>query len=295
MVRLGADRFLDNVLKRSYKDVLVSPLVFLLIIPGCFGVVAYVAWTVSTSWGISFVSLISAGAIFVCAGFVAILALGIIYILARALITHHSRDVDWMCALLGYASNYGKDTSELEKTCDAMSGVCSRRYEFMTLAVFSVFTIVFSFQGFYFDLSEQSDGLLNNLSFLIVALVLVMMSVSMMHNIAVLYLMDDIQRRFTAVFSEVMSEDTELEVMRSDIRMYEIRTHLILLVATLGLYAPILGAIYIGSLKNHIRCQWEYEVKILKWMSKREVTNGIVKRKSVKKTGGWLAFFMRFT
>ena len=295
MGAVGTDRFLNNVVKRSYKDVIVNPLVLILIIPGCFGFPLYALWDLARTWHTSIFTFISPTIVYVAIGFTAILALGMAYILARSLNLHHSRDTDWMYALLGYAAYYGKDTSELEKMCDEMAGIVGRRYEYMTLAFFVLFTFFFSMQNFFFDLEivQYPKDLTYALTIIIIVSVVIILATTLIHNLAVIYLMDNLQCRFTELFSELMSDDTEVVTMKSTIRMYEIRTHLILLICTLGVYSAVLCANFINTMNKHIRSQWDYEVRILNWMSAREGAEGIVRRKSATQRGGLYALLMR--
>ncbi len=295
MGSVGTDRFLNNVVKRSYKDVMVNPLVLLLIFPGCFGFTIYVVWTLVESWHLPVSAFIAPATIFTAVGFVAILALAVVFYMVRAISLHHSRDTDWMYALLGYAAHNGKDVTELEELCDEMAGLVGKRYERFALVVFLLFSICFTFQGLFTEIaiSDYPEDITYSIANTIVASVIIIVAVTLLHNLAAIYMMDSIQCRFTKVFSELMSDDTEVVTMKATARISDIKKHIILLVVTLGAYSALLGVMYVHTMNKHIRSQWDYEVRLLNWMSAREGAEGIVKRKSAVSKSGLTAILMR--
>jgi len=295
MAVTGMDRFLNNVLKRSYKDVMVNPWILFCIFPGCLSFLFIVAWSIAQDWGMPVASLISPKIVLIVACFVAIMFLMVIYLMARALISHCSRDMDWMLALLGFAAYHGKDTSELEELCDSMSGVAKKRYEYVALAAFILFVAILTVLNLSVDIADLSDDDSNIMTILIIIYVLATMAVMNIHNIAVVYLVDRTQSRFTEVFSDLMStEEEKLDTMSSRIRLGDIRIHIAALVATVGFYAVITSYITVMMMNKHIRCQREYEVKILNWMSRSEGASGIIRKRSNEKHG-LIDLIQRFT
>lgn len=277
----GADRFLNCVLNRSKRDMVLKILVLLLIV---LGTPAYmINGILSFQIGIGEFYL---DHYFTVVMFMSAIAAYIIYDIVKSLVQHKERDVEWMSALIEYASFFGKDTEGLSSIRDEIPGLVTRGYlkgAFLLFIAEAVWAIVQATLDMSFFLESEVIIVIEVID---TAFIFVMLSVVCLIVHDRISIIDVLQSRFTAVFSELMDDgNRRLEPMPKAVWRSKPLRHMFLMIATLGFYSIPYSLWTVHQMNLHIKRQWAYERSVLEWMAARDGAISVEKVEKEKRGG----------
>jgi len=277
----GADRFLNCVLNRSKKDIVLMVLVLLLVVLGTpfymvRGILNHQIYTESFDLDQYFTVVI-----FMCA-----VSAFVIYNIVKSLVQHKDRDVEWMSALIEYVSYNGGDTERLFGIRDELSGLVSRRNQtgafilFVAVAVSAVVQAILD-MAMILDFEHLVVLEIFDMAFMFVTMSTICLIV---HDR--ISMIDVLQYRFTVVFSKVMGdEEHPLETMPKVVWKSRPLRHMILMMVTLGFYSIPYAIWTVHQMNLHIKRQWTYEVSVLRWMAARDGVSTVGKVEKEAKKG----------
>ena len=277
----GADRFLNCVLNRSKKDIVLMVLVLLLVVLGTpfymvRGILNHQIYTESFDLDQYFTVVI-----FMCA-----ISAFVIYNIVKSLVQHKDRDVEWMSALIEYVSYNRGDTERLSGIRDELSGLVSRRYQtgafilFVAVAVSAVVQAILD-MAMILDFEHLVVLEIFDMAFMFVTMSTICLIV---HDR--ISMIDVLQYRFTLVFSKMMNdEDHHLDPMPKIVWRSKPLRHMILMMATLGFYSIPYALWTVHQMNLHIKRQWTYERTALEWMAVRDGAVAVDKMETVSRKG----------
>lgn len=300
------DRFLDCVLYRAEKDIIISPLVMLLVVPGSLVFLLVFLIFIYLDWGVWF-GLSDTG-LYLTSLFLFMDVAFIMYVLVKSITLHIRGDITWMDALAEYAENKGKDASELRSILGELSSTRIRWFRLASFVIFlgSVLMMIISF--FIFDFNDPYSAVspFDVRTKVVLILAMAILCGTSFFGLIRVYRIDDIQCRFTEVFTRVMGDSRFSRPMESCIPL-DMREALIAMVAIassitlaiyialeyvegvkvplidspwvylLGFYFTSLFFYVLHILNRHIRIQWDYESELLNWMAVREGAKRVVR------------------
>ena len=277
----GADRFLNCVLNRSKRDIILKILVLLLVVLGTpiymiNGILSYQIMSGSFDLDQYFVV-----ALFMCT-----IAAYIIYNIVKSLVQHRDRDIEWMSALIEYASYLDRDTQRLSEIRDELPGLVTRNYQrgafvlFLAVAVLSIVQAALD-MSVVLDFDHLTILVILDTSFIFVTLGVVCLIV---HDR--ISMIDVLQYRFTVIFTEMMNDrDHHLDPMPKVIWRSRPLRHMLLMIVTLGFYSIPYALWTVHQMNLHIKRQWEYERSVLEWMAVRDGAISVEKVEKEKQKG----------
>lgn len=260
----GADRFLDCVLHRGGNDTVLLIAVMLFAIIGVPGFILYQIVPLIIDYGVKY----AFEDFYVYLLFTSILVALFTYCMVSSVVRHHRRDVVWMVSLTEYAEAQGKVTTTMEPLCWKMKSLVSpgfKRYLLISLVALMVVNIVQA------SLYTRLYAVTAYLEIVIAAFIIINLGITDLYVMDRIQRIDSVQTSFTHEFcGSMLGEQPVLEEMNTGIRMRGLMPHIILMIATLGLYSLVL-AVWSAHLMNvHIKAQWEYEEGVLRWMMAKD-------------------------
>ncbi len=261
-----ADRFTDNVIRRTERDICMSVYVVLLLLvlpPVAAAVFCPLIIEINHDIFVDGSDL----AIAVVTAMVGecCMASFLLFSMNRAGRKHQSRDLEWMDALIGYVESKGGDTTEMHEVRDRirMTGwkVKGAFSGFMLLLglILLLATGLFMYLGI--DVISENVRVLVVVSYV---LLLIQLVFTMSTTIRFPYRHDKAQCLFTeALSTQLRHIGIPTEPMKRSIHRRFMVVHIILFVVTLGLYSSVLLMLTIHRLNVHIRKQWKYEERLM--------------------------------
>jgi len=191
---------------------------------------------------------------------------------------HYKRDRVWLRALCEYARTYGHDTSEMESLIEEFDSIWIRRVKLGTAAYFIIIAAINVGQAFFLFSSMIDANLSIDVFLWLMTVLNVELAVISLYLFVFTRRHDYVQCRFSEVFYESMKEDMpELTPMATRIKLRRVWPHIILMVATLGVYALIFSLWTLHTFNLHVSRQWTYEEKLLLLIMEHEKATGIRK------------------
>ena len=266
----GADRFLNCVLHRSDRDVLLSFAVMLIAV---IGVPGLIIWQVVLMYIDNDFMPHSILEFYIYILFMSMLIAFFAFWLTFALHRHHERDVEWTASLAEYAEGQGKNTIAMEALSEEMETAMNRKFFWIALALFVIFVVSNVLQGiFYFFMSDELALILENFT---IAYIAICMSLTDLYVMDRIQKMDSIQSRFSQAFSDSMVDEVPVLGSMNERKHQRLWPHAILMVVTLGLYGLIYLIWVVHTMNGHIKKQWVYEREVLEWMMAKDNVDSI--------------------
>lgn len=261
-----ADRFTDNVVRRTERDSDTSVyVVFLLLCIPMFLAIVFSFFVVETNQDI-FDSMdiieIAFSTIFVSecciAGF-------LLYSYTRTDHDHQARDVEWMDALIGYVRSKGGDTSDMERIRKGIrtSGwsvkkAFSGAMLLVDLAILAVIGI-----AAFLNVGMLADRLFQML-LVCYAVLLIQFVFTVSTTVRFPFRHDRVQCEFTEALSvQLRGIGIPMEPMDRSVRRSYLLIHILLFIVTLGLYSCVLLLLTSYLTSRHIKTQWKYEQRLM--------------------------------
>ena len=261
-----ADRFTDNVVRRTERDSDTSVyVVFLLLCIPMFLAIVFSFFVVETNQDI-FDSMdiieIAFSTIFVSecciAGF-------LLYSYTRTDHDHQARDVEWMDALIGYVGSKGGDTSDMERIRKGIrtSGwsvkkAFSGAMLLVDLAILAVIGI-----AAFLNVGMLADRLFQML-LVCYAVLLIQFVFTVSTTVRFPFRHDRVQCEFTEALSvQLRGIGIPMEPMDRSVRRSYLLIHILLFIVTLGLYSCVLLLLTSYLTSRHIKTQWKYEQRLM--------------------------------
>ena len=280
----GADRFLNCVLNRSEKDLVLKILVLMLIV---LGTPAYMLYGM-IKFQIQAEYVYTLDMYYTIVLLMGIVAVFLIFNMISALIRHHERDVEWMSSLIEYANHFGKDVSALVDIRDEFLGLTSRKYLRMAFWLFVAVTVADTVQMMYYAFYYMEEDVAIASEMMTALVILVSLSISNGYVYYTMWRVDTLQCSFTEVFAEMMSEEEHiLQPMERRCKEPRLWIHVVLMIATLGIYTQVFALMTVHKMNLHIKGQWRYERSVLEWMGRKDGAVGVEKVEKVH-PGGFL-------
>lgn len=273
-----ADRFADNVVRRTELDNRTSLYVvlMLLVLPPIVAVIlsTYVVIENPDVFvdpdDVTF-AIVTAMITECC------VASFLLFSINRAGRKHQRRDMEWMDDLIGYVESKGGDSSGMHEVRDRIrmtgwkvKGAFSGLMLFLGLAMLLVTAVLVS-TGV--DVVDDNIFLLLFISYV---LLLVQLVFTMGTTIRFPYRHDKAQCRFTEALSiQMKSIGIPCEPMNRTVHRRFMVVHIVLFIVTLGLYSSVLLLLTIHRMNKHIKAQWDYEERLLREIVEFEGGSGI--------------------
>lgn len=276
----GADRFLNCVLNRSKKDIILKILVLLLVVLGtpAYMLNGIVSYQLDTEFDLSqYFNVV----LFMC-----VVAAYVMYNIVKSLVRHKERDVEWMSALIEYATYFGGDTQKLSEIRDDLSGLVTRNYQrgaFVLFVAITVAVVVQAVLDMLWLIQFEQLGIFEVFDMVFIFVILSTICLIVHDRISMI---DVLQYRFTLVFSKMMNDDVHhLDPMPKVVWRSKPLRHMILMCATLGFYSIPYALWTVHQMNLHIKRQWTYERKALEWMAARDGAVAVDKEETVSRKG----------
>ena len=261
-----ADRFTDNVVRRTERDSGTSVyVVFLLLCIPMFLAIVFSVFVVETNQDIfdsTGIIEIAFSTIFIgeccIAGF-------LLYSYTRTDHGHQARDVEWMDALIGYVGSKGGDTSDMERIRKSVrtSGWSAKKT--FSGAMLLVDLVILAAIGIatFLDIGMLSD---RSFQMLLVcyAVLLIQFVFTVSTTVRFPFRHDRIQCEFTEALSvQLRGIGIPMEPMHRSVRRSYLLIHILLFIVTLGLYSCVLLLLTSYLTSRHIKTQWKYEQRLV--------------------------------
>ncbi len=270
MIPPGANRFLDCVLHRGGRDAVLSIVVMLFAVIGIPGFILYQLIPLYFDYGVEF-RIVD---IYTYVLFMSVLVSFFTFIMTWTVVRHHKRDVEWMGALLEYAKGQGVNTIAMEPLYWNMKGLVDpwlNRYMFAAFMVLMTANIVQSIMWFGEHLAV--------LELIVIFFVLINLCIADVYVLHKMRAMDSIQIRFMHSFCDAfLSEQPVLEEMVTGIEMRSLWPHVLLMTISIGTYSLFFSMWCTHVMNVHIKEQWRYEEKVIRWMMARHDLDSITVR-----------------
>jgi len=269
MSSTGANRFLDCVLHRGGNDTVLLIAVMLFAIVGIPGFILYQIVPMIIETGAEY----SVEDFYVYLLFTSIMVALFTYCMVSSVVKHHARDVVWMDSLKEYAESQGKVTATMEPLCSKMKGLVDTRFKWYLLAALMVLIVANIIQA---TMYLRLYSIASYFELAISAFIVVNLGVAGLYVLDRMQKIDSVQTSFTREFCESMlGEQPILEEMVTGIKARSLMPHIVLMIATLGLYSLVLSVWSVHILNVHVRSQWAYEEVVIKWMMAKDNLDSI--------------------
>lgn len=274
----GANRFLNCVLHRSDRDVVLSFVVTLIAVIGVPGLIVWQVVMTFLEYETVPHSILD---FYIYTLFMSILIAFFSFWLVFALHRHHGRDVEWVASLTEYAEGQGKNVIAMEALTKEMDKAMGPRFFWLALVLFVIFVISNLLQGiFYLFMSDELVFILENFT---IAYAAVSISLTDLYVLDRIQKMDSIQSKFTQAFSDSMVDVVPVLGSMNERKHQYLWLHALLMVITLGLYG-LFFIIWVAHIMNdHIKKQWVYEREVVEWMMSKDNVDSIDVRITPKK------------
>lgn len=274
-----ADMFIDIVVRRSGYDTLMktSVVTMVLVVPFLVCLVLCVCQfsanaDVFRDSDVAAYILLDVVAVAQCC-----IASFILLMITRRSHRHLVRDIVWMEAVSGYVGSHGADTTVL----DEIRGEVSERgwtvKILVSAALWAAIGVILVAMGV--SMYYRTDALDNSVMGLIVVSYIILLAqfvVTIGSTAMFPSRHDSVQCRFTEELSRRMAdigvECSPMERSVSDVRPL---IHVILFVATLGLYSFVLLLLANHRMNAHLKSQWEYETVLMMRIIRNEDGIGV--------------------
>lgn len=265
----GADRFLDCVLHRGGNDTVLLIAVMLFAIIGVPGFILYQIVPMIIHSG----AVYSIENFYLYLLFTSILIALFTYCMVSSVVKHHARDVVWMDSLKEYAESKGKVTTTMEPLCRKMEGLVDSRFKWYLLGALGALIVVNIAQA---SMHLRLYSIASYFELAISLFVIANLGIADLYVMDRIQKIDSVQTSFTREFCESMlGEQPILEEMNTGMKTYSLKTQMILMIATLGLYSLILSVWTAHILNVHVRSQWTYEEGVIRWMMAKDNLDSI--------------------
>ena len=262
MGRHEADAFLNCVMRRSESDSLFRTWVVLAIAPLAPLATAFLLMNLEgesakdmtlgiglLSWTVTFY---------------------VLYLEVRGLNLHRRRDAEWMGALTAYARSYGRGSEEMDGFSGS-SGRASDRSMAAFRAAFIVFLALNVSLVLWVRMTRVDVALEEAARALMPLAMAVEMSVAATYIFKTVLSHDSVQSRFTSLFVDEMGGTLGFrKPLRTSLTMSRIWPHVLLVVATFGLYSIVFNLVAVRKMNVHLTAQWAYEESLLAAIAKAE-------------------------
>lgn len=274
-----ADRFVDNVVRRSEQDVISKTVLItlLLILPVTLAFIfcGYVIGDNPDDFddpgGSALVMVI------VCMVCDMWMASSILFNLTRKAHRHLVRDIAWMEALEGYVESKGADASGLRRIGGQLSERGWKVRTAVSAVMFGAVTLFLAAIGVFMFLREGAfdvDVTRTVLLAYVMVLAQFVFTVSTTSGFPAKH--DRVQCEFTEELEKRLGEiGVDQPAMGKSVRRLPTFVHAILFVVTLGLYSFPLLLMANHSLNVHIRSQWKYETDLMMKIIRNEGGIGV--------------------
>ena len=266
----GADRFLNCVLHRSDRDVVLSFVVTIIAVIGVPGLIVWELASIYLEYEVVPHSIVE---FYIYTLFMSILIAFFSFWLVFALHRHHERDVEWEASLTEYAEGQGKNTIAMEALTKEMDRIVNPRVFWIALVLFVIIVISNLLQGiFYLFMSDELVFILENFTIAYVALSMSLIDLYVLDRIQKI---DSIQSRFTQSFSDSMVNEAPVIVTMNERKKQHLWPHALLMAVTLGLYGLFFIIWVAHTMNDHIKKQWTYEREVVEWMMAKDNVDSI--------------------
>ena len=268
----AADRFADNVVKRSEYDLVIrTRLMFLLaFLPFLIALIGLLILK-----GDSNIDIIADNLLLISSELCIISFM--LFLMSYRTYKHEKRDAEWMDALMDYVEFKGGDTSRMKAHRDSLHAGFRRVSMYISggLLGFNILYLVLIgvYLYLHIDIVSNHMVLLSVVSFILVGVQFIVTSGSTVflpnHH-------DKIQSQFTEELKFALGQvGVNVSSMPHTIRKRNILIHLFLFVMTLGFYIILLLFESSIKLNRHLYSQWDYEVDLLSEIMEAEGASGI--------------------
>ena len=261
-----ADRFTDNVIRRTDRDSSTSAYVVLLLLafPPILAV-AFGAFVVLGNREIFGTDDLTIPIVTALVGECCITSF-LLFSMNRTDRRHQSRDMEWMDSLIGYVKSKDGDTSEMERSRAKLRITGWRAKGVFSAAILTVNLLILVALGA--SMLAGIDILDHNITAFVIAsyvLLLIQLVFTMGTTIRFPYRHERAQCEFTEALSrEMRAIGIQCEPMvRATHRTFMV-VHILLFVVTLGLYSAVLLLLTTHRMNRHIRIQWKYEEELMR-------------------------------
>lgn len=276
-----ADRFCDCVVNRSSKDYFIRfhiVLIFLVVVgiitivmiePICDYYSNYRMWFIPDSMDIAVMFIVC----FLCSLFsFTLMSMG------RRAVIHERRDAEWRESLIGYIRSYGGDVTRLE-AMGSETGEKGLNVSFAVSFLFWVLICVSIIVLALFQINAGSEMVELSNTAVISIYVFVMLQFLLTIGSIVWYPYG--HRRHQVAFTEELSVafsehcDIDIRPMTVSSKTHSRLFHVILFIATLGIYSIFLVGLSCAVMNRHIEEQWMFEDELLEKIIEREGAVGV--------------------
>ncbi|MDO5862291.1 MAG: hypothetical protein Q4Q58_05830 [Thermoplasmata archaeon] len=288
----AADEFVNCVVRRGDRDLLLKPWLILLTLVApmalgsmlALGTVFYLDANSSSHVfpqdDASREELIDVF-LFAISATEAALASFLVFCVTRRNRNHLDRDAVWMGSLCDYVESHGGDAKEMRRLSEKTVGRYGEMVTMFSKAAWAVLVAVLALSGIVLSYTTGLfDGGWPYLSFVAMAAVYVLLMVQFVFTVSAVFGLparhDSIQAKFTeelegrcALFGLYVGK-MEHTVMRRNIWV-----HGILMAVTLGMYSFVYLFIACRDMNQHLRTQWAYEEDLMRRIVEFEGGTGI--------------------
>ena len=274
-----ADRFVDNVVRRSERDVISKTVLItlILILPVTFAFVicGYVILDNPDDFDDPEGSVLVM--VIVCVVCDLWLASSVLFNLTRKAHRHLLRDIAWMESLEGYVESKGSDASELRRIGGQLSGRGWKVRTAVSAVMFGAVTLFLAAIGVFMFLREGAfNPNVTRAVLLAYAMVLVQFVFTVGATAGFPAKHDRVQCEFTEELERrLRGIGVDQPAMGNEVRRIPMFVHAILFVVTLGLYSFPLLLMANHHMNVHIRSQWRYETELMMKIVRNEGGIGV--------------------
>lgn len=272
-----ADDYIDRVVRRSEKDMIIKMKLALLaaVVPALMSAVVGTA-VYSTNMDLFVGDSMMVGMIVGISVECSILSF-ILYTFARRSYNHSRRDRGCMAALSGYAGSKGCDVSRLDEIRHRVTkrtGLPSLVMSFV-MWVFTVVYLVILGAMFRGGLTAEDD-VVYMMAFVSYVLLLIQFLLTLGASYRFPYKHDSLQVEFSREFSDRCEEfGLRVKPMERIISKPKTILNILLFVVTLGLYTVVLLLASCYNMNKHLYAQWDSEEKLVNAIVEHEGGRGI--------------------
>lgn len=275
----GADEFVNCVVHRGDKDMMIKPWLFLaaLLVPLIMGtgVSMFILWNDSQTGYIHFPAdsyddclMVVAAAAFATE---AALSSFMIFCVARRNRNHLKRDAEWMSALCDYVDSHKGSSDSMRKAARKCSSIINGPITKMSMAMWIVLMVAIVGMGVWFHQMDSNGD--NNASFGLIAMtgapVLFLLIIQFVLTFGSVLGFPARHDKIQATFTEELEKQCALFGLRVDrmehkVLRRDLWIHLILLIVTLGLYSFVYLFVSCKDMNAHLVEQWAYEEDLMR-------------------------------
>ncbi|MDO5854037.1 MAG: hypothetical protein Q4Q62_08420 [Thermoplasmata archaeon] len=288
----AADEFVNCVVRRGDKDLLLKPSLIILAL-----VVPLILGSVLALGSVFYIDANSSHQMFphdqasqdrLVATFLytlfateAALASFLVFCVTRRNRNHLDRDKVWMTSLCDYVESHGGDAKEMRKLSEKTVGRYGEMVAMCSKAVWAFLVVVLACTGIVlsYTMGLFEDGW-SLLGIGAVALIYVLLILQFAFTVSAVFGLparhDSVQAKFTeelerkcALFGLYVGK------MEHTVKRRGIWIHAVLMVITLGMYSFVYLFIACRDMNQHLRSQWDYEEELMRKIVEFEGGRGI--------------------